>query len=313
MIDFGSSALCGTQCSSIGLSGVTLDGQGQAVNGVVNNNAGELSYVRDTTIKCVEGAGSTGAGLYIGSGANNSGPYRDLWIFAGGTGVCSQGNANTNTACVRIAGASTRGVHGITCTANGTPYAGIYLDGSNNTIEDAHFEGVVDGIAVGDSGPAASNVVLNITGGGGGSTSGPIDNIVHICSSTSTATPCSTSSGPVTDLSLLSIAGNQAQYHAVYMVVDNVTGTSIPAPAWPGQGFVGLYALGEPIGSGYSRFVTNTVASSTSVTPTWGVGTTVPGSTCTDQNGSLFSNTSGTNGGLNTLFVCLGGTWANIK
>jgi hypothetical protein len=52
--------------------------------------------------------------------------------------------------------AATRGLHGITVTTRSSqsdpsdqPLAGIYLDASNNAIEDAHFEGFYDGIVVG--------------------------------------------------------------------------------------------------------------------------------------------------------------------
>ena len=59
------------------------------------------------------------------------------------------------------------------------------------------------------------------------------------------------------------------------MVKDDETNTDIAAPAYPAQGLVGLYALGEKIGSGYSRFVTNT--SGAPEIATWGVGSSVPG------------------------------------
>lgn len=112
-------------------------------------------------------------------------------------------------------------------------------------------------------------------------------------------------------LTLLGINANQGQYHTVYMVKDDETNTDIAAPPYPAQGLVGLYALGEKIGSGYSRFVTNT--SGAPEIPTWGVGSSVPGSSCGNQNGSLFSNTGPTISGTpSTFWVCVAGTWKPV-
>jgi hypothetical protein len=301
MIDFGGAVNCSSQCFAIGVSDLMVNGNEQNISGIVNSWTGEQSYVNNVSIREVDGTG-----LFIGSGANNSGPYTNLSITSVLSGV-------TATACVKIEGASTRGIHGMTCTSDyiestGGPTAGVYLDGDNNTIEDLHFEGFHDGIVVGDSGMARGNVIMNVTGSGGGN-SGAIDNVVEICSATA-ASPCTTSSD-VIDLTLLGIDANQGQFHTVYMVKDDETNTDIAAPPYPAQGFLGLYALGEPIGSGYSRFVTNT--SGAPEIPTWGVGSTVPGSSCTNQNGSLFSNTGpSTGGGPSTLWVCVAGTWKAV-
>jgi len=300
MIEFGGAANCSSQCFAIGVSDLMVNGNSQSINGIVNSWAGEQSYVNNVSIHEV-----AETGLYIGSGGTNSGPYTNLSITSVSSGVAA-------TACVKIEGASTRGFHGMTCTSDyiestGGPTAGVYLDGDSNTIEDLHFEGFHDGIVVGDIGMARGNVIFNVTGSGGGN-SGAIDNVVEICSSTAVS-PCTVASD-VTDLSLLGINANQGQFHTVYMVKDDETSTDIAAPAYPAQGFLGLYALGEKIGSGYSRFVTNT--SGAPEIPTWGVGSTVPGSSCTGQNGSLFSNTGVIVSNPATLWACVSGTWKPI-
>jgi|HubBroStandDraft_6_1064221.scaffolds.fasta_scaffold09469_3 hypothetical protein len=292
MIDF-----CSSLCFAVGVSDLMLNGNEQSINGIVNNFAEEQTYVNNVSIHEVDETG-----IYIGAGGGNSGPYTNLSITSVSSGVAA-------TACVKIEGASTRGVHGMTCTSDfiestGGPTAGVYLDGDSNTIEDLHFEGFHDGIVVGATGMARGNVIFNVTGSGGGN-SGAIDNVVEICSSTA-ASPCTTSSD-VIDLSLLGINANQGQFHTVYMVKDDETNTDIAAPAYPAQGFLGLYALGEKIGSGYSRFVTNT--SGGPEIPTWGVGSSAPGSSCAGQNGSIFSNTGTVGTGPGTLWVCVAGVW----
>jgi hypothetical protein len=290
--------MCSTLCFAVGIQDLRLDAgvqpAGNTFNGIVNLNANELSYVDHVSMHFV-----AGTGLLVGSGAGNSGPYSNLEISAGGTG-CTGCQPTASTACVQIINAHTRGIHGITCTANGTPNAAIYLDGNNNTIEDLHFEGFVDGILVGDQNPAAANVLLNVNGASGGSTSGSIQNVVHICGSHSTGSPCPTTPNAVTDLSIIG-AENYSMFNKT-TILDDVTGTTLNNTS--GDASVGIYILGKVVGSGYSRFST-----SPSV-PTWGSGNATPGSSCT-TNGSLYSNTAGSSG--STLYVCLSNLWANIK
>jgi hypothetical protein len=248
------------------------------------------------------------------SGANNSGPYTDLTPSAGGTNCTFCGAETTTTACFKIIGAQTRGIHGFTCTANGTPYAGLYLDGNNNTIEDGHFEGVVDGIAVGTNQAAAGNTILNITGADGGNvgTSGMIVNIVHICSPAKTYTndSCSTP-GAVTDL-LLSDIQSYLPSGSGSAILDDETGALLQSDAVFSTGIgIGLYALGELTSNtagGYSLFTTfsqPTLASGTIPVPTWGsASNATPSGTC--AVGSIFSNSAGVASSKNTLWVCVG-------
>jgi hypothetical protein len=283
MIDF-----CANSCFAVGLYGMILEGGGQNINGVVNNFAQEQTYVDEVSIHGIEGAG-----LSIGSGGVNSGPYSNLSITAGGSGACPPSNPmsgcpTAQTACAKIINASTRGIHGITCTANGVPSAAIYLDGNNNTIEDLHFEGFVDGVLVGDQDPAAANVLINVNGASGGATSGVIQTVVHISNATTNG---------VANVSSLSILGavNVTTFNKT-TIQDDLTNTTLNNNS--GDASVGIYLLGRPAGSGYSRFTT-----SASI-PNWGVGSSAPTGSC--PTGAIFSNTSGTP---NTLYVCQNGSW----
>jgi len=205
-----------------------------------------------------------------------------------------------SSACVQILNAETRGIHGITCTLDGTPLAGIYLDGSNNTIEDAHFEGVGDGIVIGDSSlltfPASGNTIINITGAAG---SGAVTNVIHICNPSAASSPCSSSSLGAQDLTISGVLGD----FVTNVIKDEMTGTTIPVPTSGSHAHVeevGIYVLGEAVGNGFSRFTTYSGA------PTWGVGALGPGS-ASCLPGTLFSSTESTGG---NLWVCQGaGTW----
>ncbi len=291
----------------------------------MNKNSGEGSYVSHVTFHFIEG---TGLDIET-SGANDSGPYVDITPGGGGSscvtsGVCN--NQSSTTTCIKIINAQTRGIHGFTCTAGylnssgAGPSAGIYLDGNSSTIEDGHFEGVKDGIVVGDQQSAAGNVILNITGASGGSSSGDIANIVHICNpaNASPTPPCTHFTGSVTDLSLSAI---QTYTGCCAAILDDETSTTLTAngsgqPFYVGAG-AGLYVLGKPISGGYSRFNTFWFPLSTSTpVPTWGFAnntTTAPSGSC--PVGSIFSNGGGSSG--STLYVCVGGsggpTWVNLK
>ena len=279
--------MCNSACFGVGISDLTIDGSASVVNnGIVNNHAQEQSYVNNVNFANIEGIDLT-----IGSGAGNSGPYTNL-VMGNQTG--------SSAACVQILNAETRGIHGLTCTLDGTPLAGIYLDGSNNTIEDAHFEGVVDGIVIGDSSsltfPASGNTVINITGAFG---SGAITNVVHICSATAGSAPCNSSPKGAQDVTISGVLGS----YATNVLQDDVTGTTIAVPTSGSHAHVeelGLYVLGEQVGNGFSRFTTYPGV------PTWGVGSAGPGAgSCTP--GALFSSTQATGG---NLWVCQGaGTW----
>lgn len=292
LIQMGSSSWCpSTGCTGIVVAEMFLEGNGSSitatVDGIDNAFAGEFSQVESVTISDFTGNGLLIQGAVASGLADSSGPYSDLTI--------SNINADptSTTACITIE-AQTHGIHGLTCTSNATPTAGVYLDGSGNTIEDMHFEGVVAGILVGSQHVAAANSIINISGVDGGN-SGPVTYDVQISSNTQTG-----GAPNVSDLTLVAIS----PYGTIkdYVVQDNLTGINIPK-----TDNVALYALGDPFGSGYTLFSTSPVTPSSSVPtnglPTWGVGGSTLGATeSCNTPGALYSNTSGGSG--STVFVC---------
>jgi len=142
--------------------------------------------------------------------------------------------------CVDIE-AQTRGVHDATCIGDATDskqptYAAIYVNASNNTVEDVHFENFWDGIQIDDTTTTIGNIfVANVTGGDSGAQP---QNVVHICGSKPAPSGgggagCSTH-GTVTDVIVF-----QSTYQNPLTgtsVQDDVTGTSIRSPQYGCQG-----------------------------------------------------------------------------
>jgi hypothetical protein len=277
---------------------LTLDGQGQKIgtpyiDGIDNDDAEEQSYVDDVTINNILGNGLSLGIDPGGSGdgaADHSGPYTNI-LFQETTS-----SAVAGTACLNVAaGTQPRGLHGITCAASTTATAGIILDGSNVTIEDARIDGFQDGILIGDhpvsgQGPAQVNLLFNVVGT---NSVGSTTNLVHIASS-STPTPLN-----LTLMGITSAAGNT--------IKDDLTATQLTNSSDP---YVGLYVVGHPfynsssVVQGYSRFTT------TPRFPAWLVGSTSAAISGSCSNGSLFSSTTGTGG---TLWTCVSGSWSKIQ
>ena len=305
VIDMGSSGYCSSQpCSGISIEHLTIFGNGNASNGIVNNWAQSTSYVNDVTIQNVNCAG-----LIVG--AANSGPYTNIYYLNGSqSSSCTGGGTSVlYPLCVDIE-AQTRGVHGITCALTAminspTKRAAIYVNASNNTVEDAHIESFWDGIQVGDV-PSNENSVGNVviaSVDGGNNGSGTIQNIVHICGShpASSGAPCNSIAGTVTDVSVIQstyVAGRSTETS----VQDDVTGTSIPATN--GNSLTSLYTLGEAIGGGYTLFSTSPTATNASGSVTGvtrGVGGNHVTGTC-NTPGALYSNIGG--GSMTSVYVC---------
>jgi len=78
MIQFGASSLCTTTCTGIAVEDLNLDGQGQAINGIVNGFSQDLSYVDHVSLYQI-----LGTGLSITGNANNSGPYSNITFDTG--------------------------------------------------------------------------------------------------------------------------------------------------------------------------------------------------------------------------------------
>lgn len=357
IVAMGSSVVCPSSgCSGISLEHLTIENTGNVSTngvgptGIYNGQARDGSYLEDVGLYRVEAIsfsqGPLTTGLFIDSGASGSGPYSNITvedtvdpnsnppcIDAANPPSCNGHKiACPATAAVQIR-AATRGLHSITTTASSdqctAPAAAIYLDASNNTIEDVHDEGFYDAIVVGDNADGlnatvAGNVISNVTGDYGGN-SGPTTNAVHICNPQNAAGPpsaCSSGTGSVSDSSLFQIestGGNTSNGYVATSIKDDLTGTTInPSPF---TSYAGMYFLGEQVGGSvqtpqYSRFTTALGNSTTPIVPTWGVGRTdVTGQTCSTF-GALYSNKTGGNGqNANTLFVCSAstGNWVAIK
>ena len=281
MIQFGSTASTG-----IAVEHLTLDGKGQAINGISNAESQANSYVDHVSLYRI-----LGIGLSVTGTANDSGPYSNIIFDLGGV------SGTSSTVCAKINGPSgTRGIHGLSCTAeNNDPPAAVLLDSSNNSIEDVRIVGFYDGIRVGANNNAQSNVLLNIIGDTnpilGGDT--PII-VVHIFNVGNT----------VSDLGIMG-ANNVGGSSSTITIQDDVTSTSLVDTS------VGIYALGEAGGGGHSRFTTSPNAVH------WAVGTATPtGTGCTQ--GSLYSCTNAFGGsasgcGSDALYVCGPSGWVGIE
>jgi hypothetical protein len=251
-----------------------------SVSAIVNEFSQEQSYVRHVNF-----VNFTQPVLVIGqspgdAGAQNSGPYENLYFRSVADG------------CVKLYSNGTRGIHHMTCNGNSTPPpVGVWLDGANNMIEDAHFEGFTDGILIGSQAQASGSVISAVNGNSN-DINGNMGNVVHISNLNATG-----------DLTLTGIRANAAHSDntAPNSIKDDVTTTTLS------DATVGIYALGEAAASGvggpagYSRLTTSPHV------PNWGVGSKTPTLTC--ETGSLFSNVLGTSGGHDTLYVCEGGGW----
>ena len=266
-----------TPATGISVENLTLDGNepnnGQtSLGGILNAFSQEASYVDHVDLFQI-----LGTGLLISGSAQNSGPYSNI------TYDTNELTASSAT-CVSIynVGGGTRGVHGLTCRGDSSSYGqvAVYLDSSNNSIEDVSISDFNDGILVGSQGPAQSNVLLNIVGNTVGLHLPPI-NVVHIVNS----------SNAVSDLSIVGVTNLGTGL--VYTVNDERTSTTLSDKN------VAMYALGKSTGDGYSRFTTSPN------TATWASGSGAPSNPCAAP-GSLYSNTTS-----GAFSVCVYGTSTN--
>jgi hypothetical protein len=275
----------GNICHGISVEDLTLDGEGKTINGIVNANSQELSYVSHVKFFQV-----MGTGLTVNTNAQNSGPYSNITFDTGGL------TPTTSTACAQIIGLTgTRGLHGLSCISSTiAPAAAVYLDSSNNSIKDVIIEGFTDGIRVGSQSAAHSNVLFNVLGDTTlitGTQAPATITVIHVTKN---------SGSPVSDLSIVGVRNTGLGT----TIQDDVTGQTLLDPS------VSIYALGEAGlgGVGFSRFTTSPNAAN------WGVGGQPPVGPCTTNNyGSLYSRSAA---GTPSLWVCenavSGPTWVQI-
>jgi len=145
----GSNNYCsGTQpkCNGISIEHLQLDGGTiSGLVGIANNYSQELSYVDDVSLTNISKTGISVLGTPGGNGANNSGPYSN--IYFNGTGTCISINGTNNT----------RGVNGLNCIVNSSN-PGVLIDGSNNTVQNVTISGSTGtGIVIGSAGPPAQS------------------------------------------------------------------------------------------------------------------------------------------------------------
>jgi hypothetical protein len=320
MIQMGNSQCPANGCTGIAIEHLTLDASNQFIDTIDNSDSQEQSYVDDVNLKNV---GLTGLKIT----APNSGPYSNIRFTAAN---CSTDGSQCPL-CVDIEG-QTKGLHGITCAGPKNPdqylstqgHAAIWVNASNNSIENVHVEGFWDAVEVGNIAATVGNVTLaNVTGAHSGS--GDMRNTIHICGPhINTNYGQCNHTGIAKDVTILQAFGARPMMNDVSpfqgVLRDDVTGTTIASPALGVPSSVGIYVLGEPVPgtstTQYSRFSTstNTVSTGTLVA-NWGVGATAVGvgTTC-NTPGALYSNTSGQSG--STIFVCTKSTgtlsWQDI-
>lgn len=289
MISMGSSSttICPSNvCTGISVENLRLDGQSKSISGVVNNYSQESSYVKHVAFYQING---TGLSVNVSSPGTpvNSGPYSDLTCSFSTTAPAG------STLCALIATASTRGIHGMTCT-NSTatlPTTAISVSGNNDSIEDIQVQGFQNGVAIGLRSATSGILVKNVTGSTGMTSPVIISNLF---------TP--------SDIAILGVNANGA----TNTIQDQYTSTTLTSATDP---IVATYMLGKsetvnssPSVTGYSRFTT-----SASV-PTWVQGTVAPSGTC--KIGSLYSYTTAASG-TDALYVCVPSAsttkWSGVK
>jgi len=75
IIQFGNSTFCPSGCASISVENLILDGKGYSVNGIVNEYAGEGSFVDRVSLYRIPSTGLLVSSVGSSTYASNSGPY----------------------------------------------------------------------------------------------------------------------------------------------------------------------------------------------------------------------------------------------
>ena len=329
LIQFGSANCPNKVCSGISVEHLKLNQTDTTLdlNGIINSNAQQSSYVDD-----VQMSNFVGTGLLVG--ADGSGPYTNI-AFTSVSGSGCSGPATSR--CVDLE-AQSQGLRGVTCLGNSTTATqsaatpGITVNASNNSLKDLHVESFWDGVEIGDissTTPVANIVISNITGTASANCPGlKVGNTVHICAPSSTGGACLSVGASVSNVSVLQATNGSTQTNTIR---DDVLGVVVGSCGVTGCGLpltTAEYTLGAnqvaSTGSlpSYPLFATNPANSAVyggSSTPvvTWGVGgnTTLLGQTCYTPGALYSSSLLGSAG--NSVYVCTttsggGSTWQSI-
>jgi len=248
-----------------------------------------------------------GTALSLKTYSNNSGPYSNLMM-------------SSVVTCVNISQTvGTRGIHGLNCSTSSSSGAAIYVDGSNNSLEDISLTGNgsnIDGILIGANNPAPNNLLFNIRGSGFGSNS----SLIHI-SNASGQNQCpglnatnNTTAYNVCDITIMGVTNLTSGSTTIYDQVEVNGVVTLP------DSHLGMYVLGEPVQNGSTSYNDTFLGSSHFTTspnwPSWFVGANTPSGGCANTGtgfsnvGSLYSATSGSSG---TLWECESSGWVNIQ
>jgi hypothetical protein len=150
--------LAGGPFFGVHVKNLTIDGSNRAATALMNRFCEEQCYGEDLLL-----VNFTYSGLDIqGSGAQNSGPFRDLEIYPGAA-------ATSSAVCVVVSNViSFRGIDGVTCNASGyraKPQVGLLLDGGALYTR-FHVEHVATGVQLGSGSQPADGLTLqNIQAG----------------------------------------------------------------------------------------------------------------------------------------------------
>lgn len=316
-------------CTGISVEHMTLDGSSLAIHGIDDSYAQDRSYVRDVALKDFGGTG-------LSVSAPNSGPFTDMYYAAKVESSC---DGSICPVCA-VLQAQTLGIHGITCIGatsvskgQTNQGAGIYVNASNNSVEDAHSEVFADAVRIGDiaSGAVGNVVVSNVSSAISGTQQGNIASVVHICGARSngnflTCNNHTNGGATVSDITILQAADQNGNVFVPptavsAVIIDDVSGTSI-TPGMNSGAPAALYVLGEqePVGvnNQYSRFASSPSTSGnnlSTVVPTWTVGGNIGANQTCSLPGALYSNSIGGSG--SSVYVCSwtsGGSlqWRNL-
>ncbi len=255
-------------CQGASVEDLVLDGNTQGNDGIDNQYCGDLSYVNHVTLYRV-----TGYGLYVYGNAQNSGPYSNI--------TCdTAGSSPLGCADMKV---STLGIHGMNCTTGSvtpTANAAIYLDSSNNIIEDVRVEGFDEGIIVGEYAAASSNVLRNILGDTNKATGTqpPPVSVIEIYGTN------------VSDLVIMGVGNTSVAPNSSHTITDSL----LAFGPYINDAYVAMYVVGKKLSTGYSRYTTSPSQAN------WSVGAGAISGSC-NSAGSLYSNATGTPA---ALYVC---------